>query len=333
MQPPVVPADWTTLEVPKLEVEVPDEIVDGQLQVLQQGVASLSPVEGRPARPGDVAVIDIEDDDGHGQRNYVLEVGADRLIEVLDDKVRGLLPGDSDEATWEVGDGSTQSAVVRLNELYERVLPPLDDSLATAASEFDTLDELRADITDRITDLLEREVESQFRMAAVDELLEASNVDPAALVVDMRTRDLLNAFVRQLEARGLDPVAYLRATGISGADLEQRFREEARQQIGRELLLEAVADQLAIEVSDDEIREDLREDGESDEDIEEFIEAGGADRVRPDLRLRKAVDRIAAEVQPISQELAKARESIWTPGKEEGVTAEKTLWTPGTRSE
>ena len=333
VQPPVVPADWTTLEVPRLEVEVPDEIVEGQLQVLQQGVASLSPVEGRPARPGDVAVIDIEDDDGHGQRNYVLQVGADRLIEVLDDKVRGLLPGDSDEATWEVGDGSTQSAVVRLNELYERVLPPLDDSLATAASEFDTLDALRADITDRITDLLEREVESQFRMAAVDELLEASNVDPAALVVDMRTRDLLNAFVRQLEARGLDPVAYLRATGISGADLELRFREEARQQIGRELLLEAVADQLAIEVSDDEIREDLREDGESDEDIEEFIEAGGADRVRPDLRLRKAVDRIAAEVQPISQELAKARESIWTPGKEEGVTAEKTLWTPGTRSE
>ena len=176
-------------------------------------------------------------------------------------------------------------------------------------------------------------MESQFRMAAVDELLKASDVDPAALVVDMRTRDLLNAFVRQLEARGLDPVAYLRATGISGADLERRFREEARQQIGRELLLEAVADQLAIEVSDDEIREDLREDGESDEDIEEFIEAGGADRVRPDLRLRKAVDRIAAEVQPISQELAKARESIWTPGKEEGVTAEKTLWTPGTRSE
>ena len=129
------------------------------------------------------------------------------------------------------------------------MLPPLDDGLATAASEFDTLDELRADITDRIRELLEREVESQFRIAAVDELLKASNVEPAALVVDMRTRDLLNAFVRQLEARGIDPVAYLRATGISGADLEQRFREEARQQIGRELLLEAVADKLAIEVT------------------------------------------------------------------------------------
>jgi FKBP-type peptidyl-prolyl cis-trans isomerase (trigger factor) len=170
-------------------------------------------------------------------------------------------------------------------------------------------------------------------MSAVDELLKASNIEPAALVVDMRTRDLLNAFVRQLESRGMDPIAYLRATGVDGAELEQRFREEARMQIARELLLEAVADQLAIEISDDEIRADLREDGEEDADIEEFMEAGGADRVRPDLRLRKAVDRIAAEVKPISPELAKARETLWTPGKEEGVAAEKTLWTPGTRSD
>ena len=57
--------------------------------------------------------------------------------------------------------------------------------------------------------------------------------------------------------------------------------------------------------------------------------AGGADRVRPDIRLKRALDRVAAEVTPISQELASARESIWTPGKEESVAAEKKLWTPG----
>jgi trigger factor len=333
VQPPVVPADWTTLEVPRAEVDVPEEAVDAQLQFLQQGVASFSPVEARLPRPGDVAVIDIMADDGQGQRNYVVELGNERLLEEIDDTLRTLLPGDSEEVAWDLGDGATHAATITLNELNEKVLPPLDDGLATAASEFDTLAELRADITERIRTLLEREVESQFRIAAVDELLKASSVDPAALVVDMRTRDLLNAFVRQLDSRGVDPVAYLRAAGISGADLEQRFYEEARQQIGRELLLEAVSDQLAIDVTDEEIREDLRADGESEEDIDEFIQAGGADRVRPDLRLRKAVDRIAAEVKPISQELAKARESIWTPAKEEGGTAEKKLWTPGTRSE
>jgi trigger factor len=331
VQPPVVPADWTTLEVPKLDVEVndSDEVVQAQLTQLQGVAATLSAVEDRPARPGDVAVVDIFSDEGTGQRDYVLELGAARLADEIEERIRGLLVGDTDQVPWQGRDGVEHNVAVTLKELYEKVLPPLDDSLAAEVSEFDTLDQLRADIVERIRKLLEREVENQFRVTAVDELLRASKVEPASLVVEMRTRDLLNAFVRQLEARGVDPVGYLRAAGVSGAELEQRFREEAAQSIGRELLLEAVADKLAIDVTDDEIRADLKEDGESEEDIEEFFTAGGADRVRPDLRLKKAVDRIAAEVKPISQELANARESIWTPGKEEGVATEKKLWTPG----
>jgi trigger factor len=329
IQGPAEPADWTKLEVPKLEPEVTDEAVDAELGGLQEIAATLSPVEGRLARDGDVAVIDIVTDLGTGQRDYVVEVGTARLVPEFDDAVRHLLVGDSQEVEWAVPDGESRKATISLKELYERVLPPLDDSLATATSEFDTYDELRGAISRHLEELLEKEAEGKFRVAAVDELLKASNVVPAELVVEVRTRDLLNAFVRQIESRGMDPVTYLRALGISGSQLEERFREEATQSIGTELLLEGVADKLRIEVSDDDIRSDLREDGESDEDIEEFMEAGGADRVRSDLRLKRAVDRIAAEVTPISQELASAREAIWTPGKEEGASAEKKLWTPG----
>jgi trigger factor len=218
---------------------------------------------------------------------------------------------------------------VTLNDLYEKVLPPQDDELARTASEFDTLDELRANITARILGLLEEEAEAQFRVAAVDELIKASKAEPAGLVVEVRTRELINAFLRQLDARGIDPSAYLRMMGLSGTDLEKRLRAEATYSIGRELVLEGVADKLGIEVSDDDIRSDLRDEGESDEDIEEFMAAGGADRVRLDLRLRRAADRIAAEVTPISQELANARESIWTPGKDDETVVEKKLWTPG----
>jgi trigger factor len=320
----VEPADWTELEVPRLEPEVTDEFVEGELAVLQGAVASLSPVDGRLAREGDVAVVDIVSDEGPGQKNYVVEIGADRLLPELEDAIRHLLVGDA-----EVVQFGEQNITVTLNELYERILPPLDDSLATSASEFDTLDELRADIVERIEEQLEKEADARFRVAAVDELLKASKVEVPGLVVDVRTRDLLNAFIRQLEMRGIDPVAYLRAAGVGGAELEQRFREEAIHSLGRELVLEGVAEKLGIEVSDDDIRTDLLEDGESEEDVNEFMEAGGADRVRDDLRLKKAVDRVAAEVTPISQELASARESIWTPGKEEGGTAEKKLWTPG----
>lgn len=326
VQPVPEPADWTALEVPKLEVEVEDEVVNGQLEGLQRMVAELSPVEGRPAREGDVAVIDLITDSGTGQRDYVLELGSERVADEIEARVRDLVPGESQEVTW---DDSSRQATVTLKQLFERVLPPLDDNFARSASEFDKVDELRGDIESRIRRLLEEEANNQFRAAAVDELVKASKVEPAGLVVEIRTRELINGFLRQLEARGIDPGAYLRMLGISGADLEQRLRAEAASSIARELVLEAVADKLGIEITDEEIRADLVEEGESEEDIDEFFGAGGADRVRPDLRMKRAVDRIAAEVKPIAKELAEARESIWTPDKETKSPSETKLWTPG----
>ena len=279
VQGPVEPADWTTLEVPKLEVEVDDTFVDEELGVLQQIGATLSPVHERLARDGDVAVVDIVSDTGTGQRDYVVEIGARRLVDQFDDAIRHLVIGEAQDVEWQLPDESTRTATVTLKELYEKVLPPLDDSLAVATSEFDTYDELRADIVKTVEGLLEQEADAQFRVAAVNELVKASKVEPASLVVEVRTRDLINAFVRQIESRGMDPVAYLRALGITGEQLEARFREEAVQSIATEIVLEGVADKLAIEVSDDDIRSDLHDDGESDEDIEEFMEAGGADYV------------------------------------------------------
>ena len=119
-------------------------------------------------------------------------------------------------------------------------------------------------------------------------------------------------------------------TGQTPEMLEQRLRAEASLSVSRELLLEAVADQLEIRVTDDEIREELRTAGESEEDIEDFIEKGGADNVRDDIRLKRALDRVAAEVKPIAPDLHEARESIWTPEKDQPAETPK-LWTPGTK--
>jgi hypothetical protein len=94
-------------------------------------------------------------------------------------------------------------------------------------------------------------------------------------------------------------------------------------------VLEGAADRLGLEVTDDDIRAELRESGESDEEIDEFLASSLADRARHDLRLRLAVDRIAAEVKPISRELAEARERLWTPDKDAAGAPEKKLWTPG----
>jgi trigger factor len=330
VQPKPEPADWTTLEVPRQEAEVPTEAVEAELETLQRIAGELIPVEGRPARDGDTVVVDLVADDGTAQRDYVLELGSERLVEEIENGIRGLSAGESREIGYELADGSTRKATVVLKELKERVLPPLDDELAKTASEFDTLDALRSEIEDRLKGQVADELDGLFRAAAVDELVRATSFVPTGPLVELRTRELLNGLARTLQQRGVDANAYLQLTGQSPEELELRLRAEATMSVARELVLEAVADKLGIEVTDDEIREELRAAGESDEDIEEFVAQGGADRVRDDIRLKKALDRVAAEVKPIAPELHEARESIWTPEKEQPAEPPK-LWTPGSK--
>jgi trigger factor len=328
VQPKPVPADWTTLEVPKHEAEIPEEAVQAELQALQRTVAELVPVEGRPAGDGDVAVIDLLAEDGSAQRDYVVELGSGRLVEEIENGIRGLQTGEDREIAYELGDGSRRTATVTVKELKEPVLPPLDDELARTASEFDSFDDLRGDIEGRLREQIEDELEGRFRAAAVDELVKATKVNPAGALVEARTRELLTGLARSLESRGVDAASYFQLTGQTPEVLEQHLRAEATQSVARELVLEAVADKLELVVTDDEIREELRAAGESDDDIEEFVAQGGADRVRDDLRMKKALDRVAAEVQPIAPELHEARESIWTP-EQERPAADTKIWTPG----
>jgi trigger factor len=330
VQPKPEPADWTTLEVPKHEAEVPEEAVQAELEMLQRIAGEIVPVEGRPAQTGDTLVIDMVSEDGTAQRDYVVELGSERLVEEIENGIRGLDAGESRDIAYELADGTSRKATVTVKEIKERVLPPLDDDLAKASSEFDTLDELRTEIEDRLKGQIEDELEGLFRAAAVDELVRATNFSAAGPLVEARTRELLSGLARSLQARGIDAASYMQLTGQTPEVLEQRLRAEASMSVARELVLEAVADKLGIQVTDDEIREELKDAGESDEDIAEFIEQGGADRVREDIRLKKALDRVAAEVKPIAPDLHEARESIWTPEKEQAADAPK-LWTPGSK--
>jgi trigger factor len=332
VQPKPEPADWTQLEVPKHEAEVPVEAVQAELEALQKTVGELVAVEGRPAEDGDTAVVDLISEDGSAQRDYVVDLGSERLVEEIENGIRGLSTGESREIAYELADGGRRSASVTLKDLKQRVLPPLDDELAKAASEFDTLDELRSEIEGRLRGEVEAELDGLFRAAAVDELVKATKFTAAGPLVEARTRELLNGLARSLQSRGIDANAYLQLTGQSPEVLDARLRGEAAMSVAREVVLEAVADKLGIQVSDDDIRAELRDAGESDEDIEQFVADGGADRVRDDIRLKKALDRVAAEVQPIAPELHEAREAIWTPEQEQEQASETPkLWTPGSK--
>jgi trigger factor len=335
VQPKPEPADWSQLEVPYAEPEVPSEVVDQELEALRETVAELTPVEDRAARTGDVLVIDALDENGEGQRDLVVELGSGRLVEEIERALTGASAGETREVEFETADDSRAKATVEVKEIKEKVLPELDDELARASSEFDTLAELRADIEQRIHDVLEEEAETQYRAAAVDTLVEASDVKVGGPLVEARTRELLNGLGRSLEARGINADTYLQLSGQTAEQLVQRMSAEAALSVARELVLEAVADQLGLEVEDAEIEELIREQAEvaeddPDEAVKQVFDSGRQELLREDLRLRKALDRVAGETKRVPAEVARAREDIWTPDKETQPTETK-LWTPASK--
>jgi trigger factor len=335
VQPKPEPPDWTELEVPYAEPEVPEELLDQELDALRESVAQLTPVENRAARTGDVLVIDALDENGEGQRDLVVELGSGGLVEEIERALTGASQGETKEVELANADGSSTKAKVEVKEIKEKVLPPLDDELARAASEFDTLEELRADIERRMREVLEEDAETRFRAAAVDALVAASDVQVGGPLVEARTRELLNGLGRSLESRGISAETYFQLSGQTAEELVQRMGQEAALSVARELVLEAVADKLGLEVSDAEIDELIREQAElagddPDDAVRKVFESGRQEVLRSDLRLRKALDRVAAEAKRVPAEVVRAREDIWTPDKETSPTETK-LWTPGSK--
>ena len=333
VQPKVEVVDWTTLEVGRPEADVPEELVAQELEALRESVAELVPAEGRAARAGDTVVVDIVSPDGEAQRDTVVELGAGRLVDEVEAVLVGASAGETKSVSYELADESTAQVEITLKEISEKVLPELDDDLARSASEFDTLAELRADIESRVREALEADIENAFRANAVDALVVASKVTPAGPLVESRTRELLTGFIRSLERRGIAPETYLQLTGRTAEELTKSMQMEAALSVARELALEAVADKVGIEISDDEVKELVREQAEAagedaDDVIEDLWQHGRHEDLREDLRLRAALDRVAAEVKPIPLEQAEAREAIWTPDKEKPEQETK-LWTPG----
>ncbi len=335
VQPKVELADWSKLEVPAAEVEVPAELVDREIEALRFAVAELVPVEGRQAQAGDTLVVDLVAANGEAQRDYVVELGLGRVVEEVEAALLGMAPGDSKSVEYELASGETASVEVTVKELKEKVLPPVDDDLARAASEFDSIADLRSDVEQRLREQIEEEAETQLRAAAVDALVDASKVQPSEALVVARTRELLAGLARSLERRGISPETYFTLSNQTPQQLEERLRAEAAQSVARELVLEAVAEDAGIEVSDEELADFVREHAEAEDDdadqvVDQVFASGRQELLREDLRMRKALDRVVADVKRIPVDLARAREKLWTPDKGAAVKETK-LWTPGSK--
>jgi trigger factor len=345
VRPPAKLGEYKGLEVGKAEAEPTDEIVDREVERIREGFAKLEPVE-RAAAEGDVLLVDFEGlrdgkaFEGGKASDYLLELGSGQLIEGFEEQLTGAEAGEERQVEvtfpeeYQAEELAGEDAVfkVEVKEVREKVLPELDDDFASEASEFETLEELRADIAKRVSEAVDERAEQDFRVAAVDAAVDAATVEMPDDLVQARAEERWDRVERQLAARGMDPNAYLQMQGKTREELLEESKPDAERELKREAVLAAIAEAEAIEVAEEEMVEALAHTAEHERTTPEKLlarlqESGRDAMVREDIAVRKAIDLIAESAKPIPLEQAEAREKIWTPEKEEEEKPSE-LWTP-----
>lgn len=340
------------LEVGKEEKEVPDEIVDTEVERIREGFARLEQVD-RAGAEGDSLLIDFEGFadgtpfQGGAAEDYLLALGSGQLIEGFEEQLVGASAGEDREvkvtfpADYQAEHLAGKDALfkVKVKEVREKVLPELDDDFASDASEFDTLEELRADIREKVGVALGSRAEEDFRIEAIDAAVEEATVDVPAELATARATERWERMERQLAGRGMDPNAFLQMQGKTRDELIEETKPDAEKELKREAVVTAIAEAEGIEVSEEEMVEALEHSAEHERTtpeklLERLRQSGRDSMVREDIRARKAIELVADAAKPIPKEeadarkeQAQAREKILAPEQGQGKPSE--LWTPG----
>jgi trigger factor len=340
--------EYKGLEVGRPEPEVPEEAVETEINRLREGFARLNPVE-RAAQQGDVLLIDFEGSidgepfEGGTAHDYLLELGEGRVLPELEKGLEGAEPGEErqvpvtfpDDYQSEEVAGKTAQFDVTVKEVREKELPELDDDFAAEASEFDTLDELREDISEKIKEILDRQIAERFREDALDAAVAKATVELPNSVIDARAEEMWHRVERSLRRQGMEPDNYLQLQGKTRDEMIEQARPDAERALKREAVLESIAEAEGIEITEEDELEALQippghEDHghpEPEDALKEIRESGREELLKDDLRMRRALELVAEQAKPIPMEQAQAREEIWTPEKEREEKGG--LWTPG----
>jgi trigger factor len=334
------------LEVGRREPDVSAEVIDGELERLRDGLATLETVE-RPAEQGDHVVIDYvgtvdgEPFDGGVGRDQLLELGSGRLIPGFEEQLLGASTGEARgvDVTFP-GDYAEQLAGksahfdVTVTEVKGKRLPELDDEFATEAAGLDTLEELRGDIAARAQEVEEHNIEHEFERAVLDAAVAEAEVELPERLVHERAHELVQETTRALARQGVSKEGYLRITGMDEEQLVHEAEPSAEQGLKRDAVLAAIVDAEQIEPTDDEVLQALESSAGTAESAARLMDrlrsSGRLERMRAEVAARKALELIVREAQAISVEQAQARDKLWTPGKSDDPQRPGRLWTPGT---
>ncbi|HLY51111.1 MAG TPA: trigger factor [Solirubrobacteraceae bacterium] len=333
------------LEVGRREPAVEESEVAAELDRLRERVATLETVD-RAAEPGDHVVIDYvgrvdgEPFEGGAGRDQLLELGSGRLIPGFEEQLTGATAGETrvvsvtfpeDYPSQEMA-GQPAEFEVTVTEVKAKRLPELDDEFASEAGGFDTLDELRDDVRERLRAAEERAIEREFEEAVLEAAVAEATVEMPEKLVHARAHELLDDTLSALARQGISKETYLRLAGKDEETLAHEAEPEAERALKREAVLAAIVAAEGITPSDEQVREALEPSAErsgtsTEKLLEQLRKADRLERVREDVANQQALELLVSQAKPISVEQAKARDKLWTPGKEEAGSGQ--LWTPG----
>jgi trigger factor len=299
------------IEVTVDEISLGDEEIEEQLSGLRERFSTLKTVE-RAALNGDYVQIDLaatvdgEEVPGGSATNVSHEVGSGQLLAGLDEALVGMSAGDSTTFTTQLvgGDftGRDAEVSVTVRSVKEKQLPPLDDEFAQLASEFDTLDELRNDLRERLTRVKRVEQLYDARDKALKALVEASDAPAPEGVVRDEVEQRKEAMNDQLQRIGASMDEYLQAEGKTQEEVDSELSDAAIEGVKIQLVLDTLADAEKLEVSDDEFGHEIvhraqRSGMAPQQYYDQLIRSGAAAAVFGDVRRGKALALVMEHVK------------------------------------
>ena len=329
--PEVTLGEYKGLSAVKGEVKVTEEDVADRLNTIAERQTRLVSVD-REAKLGDTAVIDFEGflegvpfEGGKGE-NHSLELGSGQFVPGFEEQVIGMKAGEEkdlditfpEQYTPELA-GKAVVFKVKVNEVKEKEIPVLDDEFAKDVSEFDTLDELKADLEKKIAEEQEKAAQQAFQDALMEQVAENLTVEIPDAMIETQAKQFIDNFKMQLAQQGIPYDEYLKMTGTEEASLLEEAKEPAMRQVRMDLAMGAIIKAENITVSDEEVEAEYQHMAEQySMDIEMVKKYLNDEQVRDELISRKAI-----EVVTSSAKAKKARKTTKKTTKKAEKEAEK----------
>ncbi len=311
VKPEVTLGEYKGVEIEKVDVEVTDEDVQAELLNVQKQNARNIPVEDRAAKLDDEVTIDFEGfvdgeafEGGKGE-NYQLTLGSHSFIDTFEDQIVGKTVGEEFDVNvtfpedYQAADLAGKPAVFKckLNGIKETELPELDDEFASEVSEFDTLDEYKADLKATLQVKKEKAAKNTKEGLVIDKIIENAQMELPEPMIETQKEQMLDEFAQQISYQGLSIEQYFQFTGMTKEKFLETATPEAERRIKSRLVLEAIAKTEDIQVSEEELNEELKKMAEMYQmDLEQLTGLVGdseKDAIKQDIAVQKAVDLVA----------------------------------------